>query len=431
MERRIRSWLESSPSAIFVLYAGLTSFTVYFCMYAFRKPFTAASFENLTFMDSDVGLKTALVLSQVVGYTVSKFAGIKFCSESVKTNRLTFLIVLILVAEFALIAFAVLPTRWKVAAIFFNGLPLGMVWGLVVSELEGRRSSDVLLACLACSFILASGVVKDVGRYFMFEMSVTEWWMPALTGAVFLPMFVLSSWLLSCLPPPNADDVLARTERKPMSGKARWRFLSAYPLGWCLLIGFYLLLTAVRDFRDNFGQEILTDLGLGKVMGIFASTETVVAFAVMGTMAGLNLVKDNRKGFQASVLVMALGMMVLAAGTLLFQERYISGLAWMILTGLGSYLAYVPFNTVLFERLIAYTKFSGTAVFAIYLADAAGYSGSIALQLGKDLFASSMGRQAFFEEVTLWVAGLGIVSCIGILLAFGEKAEASSATEKR
>ena len=65
------------------------------------------------------------------------------------------------------------------------------------------------------------------------------------------------------------------------------------------------------------------------------------------------------------------------------------------------------------------------------LADAAGYSGSIALQLGKDLLASSMGRQAFFEEVTLWVSGLGVVSCVGIMLAFGEKAKQPSAVENR
>ena len=93
-------------------------------------------------------------------------------------------------------------------------------------------------------------------------------------------------------------------------------------------------------------------------------------------------------------------------------------MVWMTMTGLGSYLAYVPFNTILFERLLAYTKFSGTAVFAIYLADAAGYTGAIALQLGRDLYAAEMGRQVFFEEVTLWVAGLGVLSCLGIIAAF-------------
>ena len=61
---------------------------------------------------------------------------------------------------------------------------------------------------------------------------------------------------------------------------------------------------------------------------------------------------------------------------------------------------------------MAYTRFAGTAVFAIYLADAAGYTGSIILQVGKDIFAGEMQRQFFFEEVTLWVAAFGVVVCL-------------------
>ena len=99
---------------------------------------------------------------------------------------------------------------------------------------------------------------------------------------------------------------------------------------------------------------------------------------------------------------MAVGMVVLGGGTLLFRAGMVSGLIWMILTGLGSYLAYVPFNTILFERLMAYTRFAGTAVFAIYLADAAGYTGSIILQVGKDIFAGEMQRQFFFELLCGW-----------------------------
>ena len=41
------------------------------------------------------------------------------------------------------------------------------IWGLVVRYLEGRRASDLLLGALSCSFIVASGIVKDVGRWLM------------------------------------------------------------------------------------------------------------------------------------------------------------------------------------------------------------------------------------------------------------------------
>ena len=39
--------------------------------------------------------------------------------------------------------------------------------------------------------------------------------------------------------------------------------------------------------------------------------------------------------------------------TWLLDRGNISGLSWMICVGLGSYLAYVPYGSVLFDRLVA------------------------------------------------------------------------------
>ena len=49
-------------------------------MYAFRKPFTAGSYvEPSSF--GGVGYKSILVTAQVLGYTLSKFIGIKVVAE--------------------------------------------------------------------------------------------------------------------------------------------------------------------------------------------------------------------------------------------------------------------------------------------------------------------------------------------------------------
>ena len=73
-------WLTTAPDWLFASYAIAASFSVYFCMYAFRKPFAAATYDELdTFVGLD--LKTALVISQIVGYTLSKVIGMKVCSE--------------------------------------------------------------------------------------------------------------------------------------------------------------------------------------------------------------------------------------------------------------------------------------------------------------------------------------------------------------
>ena len=47
--------------------AIVAAFSTYFAMYAFRKPFAAAKFEGQFFLSTGVALKTALVISQIVG----------------------------------------------------------------------------------------------------------------------------------------------------------------------------------------------------------------------------------------------------------------------------------------------------------------------------------------------------------------------------
>lgn len=204
-------------------------------MYAFRKPFTAAAFDGHTFLGTELTLKTAFIFSQIVGYTLSKYIGVKVCSETTASRRGSTLIRLVLASEGALLLFAMLPGSFKVVAMFLNGLPLGMVWGLVVAYLEGRRCSDFVMAALCGSFIVASATVKDVGRWLMNDCGITETWMPAATGVLFLPLFVLSVYLLASLPEPDALDRAARKPREAMDKAARRAFLRRYAPGMLLL----------------------------------------------------------------------------------------------------------------------------------------------------------------------------------------------------
>ena len=258
-------------------------------------------------------------------------------------------------AETALVLFAVLPPDLKVLAIFCNGLPLGMVWGLVVWYLEGRRTSELLLAGLACSYIVSSGAVKDVGRYLMVDLRVSEAAMPMVTGLLFLPPFLISVWLLSQVPPPTVADRAARVERKTMDGTDRLTFFRALAVGLVLLLLARLLSTAFRDFRDLYGVELFGDLGYHGDPILFTRTELPVAFGVMAALALLNLVRSNRAGVLCAHVMMMAGLALMGVSTLLLDGGLLSGLGWMVLVGLGSYLAYVPHDTVLFDRIIAST----------------------------------------------------------------------------
>ena len=80
--RRITAWLETAPTGVLTAYAVCFSFATYFAMFAFRKPFAAASYEGASWFGGTVGLKSALVIGQVAGYGFAKFIGMKFISET-------------------------------------------------------------------------------------------------------------------------------------------------------------------------------------------------------------------------------------------------------------------------------------------------------------------------------------------------------------
>ena len=77
----IKRWLTQARPPLFVAYCIAAAFCPSFCMYAFRKPFVAATFEGLEFLGTGINLKTTFVISQIIGYTISKYVGCKFCSE--------------------------------------------------------------------------------------------------------------------------------------------------------------------------------------------------------------------------------------------------------------------------------------------------------------------------------------------------------------
>src|SRR5438046_9383519 len=106
--------LARAPAPVFVFYATAAAFCTYFCMYAFRKPFAAAKFEGLHFFGTTIQLKTAIVISQIIGYALSKFIGIRVCSEAREDQRAGMLLLLICWAELALLLFAIVPGEWKI-----------------------------------------------------------------------------------------------------------------------------------------------------------------------------------------------------------------------------------------------------------------------------------------------------------------------------
>jgi hypothetical protein len=373
-------WLARSPVA-FTLLASGAAFGAYTCMYAFRRPFTVGTYEGQELWG--FRFKVLLVVAQMIGYALSKFTGIKVVSEAKPGARIVMIVALHAVAWLGLLMLAVLPPELALVGMFLNGLPLGMIWGLVFSFLEGRRVTEFLGLGLSVSFIFASGWVKSAGGMVMTSWGVAELWMPAVTAALFVPPMALCLWMMSQLPPPDERDIAERTKREPMDGAARRRLLRelGVPLG--LLVALYVALSVYRDLRDSFMADVLKELGQGVPTGIFAQVESFAGVGVMVALAGLWFIRDHWRALATYHVIILLGTTLVGLASWLFRLGHLTSFWWLALTGLGVYLAYVPFNSILFDRLLAATRRVGTASFLIYVADASGYAASVALYLGR------------------------------------------------
>lgn len=405
-------WLARSPVA-FTLLASASAFGAYTCMYAFRRPFTVGTFEGRELWGFK--FKVLLVVAQMLGYALSKFTGIKFVSEAKPGTRITMIAVLHAVAWVGLLLLALLPPEFALLGMFLNGLPLGMIWGLVFSFLEGRRVTEFLGLGLSVSFIFASGWVKSAGATVMKSWQVGELWMPAVTAALFVPPLALCLWVMSQLPPPDERDIAERVKREPMDKAARRRLLRELGLPLATLVGLYLLLSVYRDLRDTFMVDVLKELGQAVKSDFFGRVETFAGLGVIVALAGLWFIRDHWRALGTYLVIILAGTTLVGASSALFRAGSVSASWWIALTGLGVYLAYVPFNSILFDRLLTATRRVGTASFLIYVADASGYAATVALYLGR-LFGL---KGVSWTQLTMMLAsGLAWVSPVLLALAW-------------
>jgi hypothetical protein len=410
-ESAVTAWLTRTNSFWFAVYATVMAFCLYTCVYAFRKTFSVATFDGISFWG--ISYKVWLVTFQVIGYALSKFVGIKVISELKASSRAIGILLMVAIAGISWLLFALVPAPYNMIFLFTNGFPLGLVWGMIFGYLEGRRYTEVLGAGLSVSFIFSAGFAKSIGGFIMRDWGVSESWMPFVTSCVFIVPLLLFLWLLDKLPPPSLRDEQLRTRRQPMDIMGRKNFVDTFWPGIILFTLAYMLLTTFREFRDNFSAEMWNTLGYGNSPEIFTTTEIPISISVLIVMGSLMIIKNNQTALMVNHLIIFIGMVLIGVSTFIFQQQLISAPWWMILIGLGLYLGYVPFNSIFFDRLLASFQYVGTVGFLIYVADAFGYLGSIGVLFFKEFSYAKVSWLDFF------ISSGYLISFFGSLLIGG------------
>jgi hypothetical protein len=405
----------SRSNFLFISWAVIASFGVYFCMYAFRKPFSAGLYQGLELWD--IGYKTILIISQVAGYTLSKFAGIKIISELKSASRIKLIIALILIAELALLGFGLTPYPYNFVFLFLNGLPLGMVYGVVFSFLEGRRFTEMLAMGLNISVVVASGILKTTYiEVHHLLPGISEFWMPFFMGLLFLPLFLFFVWMLTVIPAPTAEDIGLRTERVPMSAADKRLVIQQMGFPIVCLVICYAILVVVRDFRDNFTIEIWNEIDAGWSSSVLSKTELITGIIVLIIVGSLAVVRNNLIGFRLAMLILMGGIFITGTATFLFQHGMIDGFYWMLLVGLGMFLSYTILQTVVFERMIALFRLRANAGYFVYICESIGYMGSAGLLLFKAFFMKDLSWSHVLMQFTYlqFAAGIALLVLSGI-----------------
>jgi hypothetical protein len=181
-----------------------------------------------------------------------------------------------------------------------------------------------------------------------------------------------------------------------MTGSERIEFTKTFLPGLVILVLTYMLLTAFREFRDNFSANIWVARGYGNQPAVFTQTETIITLTLLVLIGSLMIIKNNLKAMITNHIIVLLGMIMVGVANFAFQHEWISDVAWMTMVGMGLYFGYIQFNSIFFDRLIAAFKYVSTVGFLIYLADSFGYVGSVMVMLYKEFGQKDVSWLDFF-----------------------------------
>jgi hypothetical protein len=250
--------------------------------------------------------------------------------------------------------------------------------------------------------------------------------MPWVTGLVFYIPLIILVWFLDKSPDPTPEDEQQRTKRIPMDKVQRATIFREFSTGLILLIIAYIMLTIYRDMRDNFAVDIWKSAGIEHNSMIFTWSELPIAMMVFIVMSSLMIIKNNRKALLINNYIILSGFITIGLSTLALKTGLINPVAWMILLGFGTYLGYLPYNCLLFDRLIAAFGSAANAGFFIYIADSFGYLGSVGALIFKNFSNKELSWFNFLIKTSYGLAFAGSTLIILSLLYFNQKFKRNS-----
>ena len=154
---------------------------------------------------------------------------------------------------------------------------------------------------------------------------------------------------------------------------------------------------------------------------LFTKTEVPITLAVLVLIGSMILIRNNFRALIIAQIIVLAGFLLAGISTFLFINGQLSPVYWVTLVGMGLYMGYIPYNCVLFERLIATFRIPANVGFLIYIADSFGYLGSVGVVITKGVFNLNVQWVKFYSNSVIILSVIGVIGTLLSILYFSRK----------
>lgn len=371
--------------------SAVSYWLVYFTRYPiFMLPENLAHQHFARFFGVDTTLQEALVLAFSLGFGIAKFPAVPVMTSSFVFRHRFATIVLLIVSAICFtglpLAFSDGQPQLSAMGLFLGCFPQSWIYGGMVTYLEGRRSTEMLMAVMTF-FSVSGGSASRGFAEAVLNFGMNPVWMPFLIAVCVLPPVMFLFFILDRSPLPDAMDIAQRRKRTAMTSKERQLFVLSWWPGLTLIIFAYMMITALRQFRDLFCHDLLTAANGGITPSplIVACLDLPGALTAFVTIAACGRFGNNVQAFVAMIILMIMLLLSICASTLAYSLKLISGVSWQYCVSIGLYGTYAILSgSPLYDRLLAAASpTGGTSAFLIFASDCIGYAATIVLLLWK------------------------------------------------
>ena len=356
-----------------------------------------------------MNVQACMSLAFIMGFGLAKpFAATVASSSFFFRHRLKALLLLFTVSNYIIGLGNLSPAPGaKVGAVFLSSFCSSWIYGMMVTYLEGRRTTEALIAISSMCLAYAGNASRGLGRAVL-DAGCSPEAMPILVGTV--------AWVPACglllildrAPRPSAADVAERSRRAPMDFRAKRAFLTRWGGGVFLMMLAYALVTGVRSVRDLYSAQIFAAaLDVAEAPPwIFLVADAPGAVLSAVALVGVGAIRHSKRAMAVMLALMAIAICIGLGATALFQLKLIGGVTWQLLLGTSVFVTYSLLSTPFYERLFAATRTEGTISFLVFASDCFGYVVATSLLLYQDFgstAAAEHGASANREELAMFL----------------------------